>query len=155
MKYEVFSRREFWGRIQRISTSWNIKDFLGEISGDNFSKYLCRETLTFSGGDFWGQFQQIFMSWNIKHFLGKISGVEFSDYLCRGILGFLWGRVLGTIPANILCLGIWNMFWGNFLEVPLVFFLVLSVSVCRAAARKSFEVSKWSKKISMLLNKFK
>ena len=32
--------------------SWNVKDFLGEISGDNFSKYLCRVILSI----FWGKF---------------------------------------------------------------------------------------------------
>ena len=81
--------------------SWIIKVFLGEISGDNFWKHLCHETLRIFWGDFWGQFQQKFMSWNIKHFVGEISGDNFSKYLCREIFRIFWGRFLGTISANI------------------------------------------------------
>ena len=48
-----------WGRFHRIIMSGNVKYFLGEIPGDNFREYLCREIL--------------------KDFLGLIPGDNFLE----------------------------------------------------------------------------
>ena len=69
------------------------------------------------------------MSWNFKDVLGEILGDNLSQNFCRGISKQWWGYS-GDLSA-------------------------LNVSVCRAAARTLLEVSKSSKKLGMLLFKFK
>ena len=131
VKYKAFSGEIFGRQFQQISMSWNIKNYLGEISGDDFSKYFCCEILNI----FWGQFQQIFMSWNLKHYLGEIFGDDFSKCLCCEILsifgGDVWGQFqqifmswnlkhyLGEISGDdfskCLCREILSIFWGRLL----------------------------------------
>ena len=41
-----------WGRFHRIIMSWNVKYFLGDISGEHFRNYLCLGILSI----FWGWF---------------------------------------------------------------------------------------------------
>ena len=113
--------RIFQGRFLETISANNFvveyKDVLGEISENGFSEYLSREYL--------------------KNFLGEISRNSFSKYLCRGILRIFWGRFLGTFCHRIFAVEHLNNY-----GVPLAIISALNVSVCRAAARTLFGVSK-------------
>ena len=119
--------------------SWNFAHFLGETSGDNFSKDLSREIFSI----FWRTFLKNIMSWIIiEEFSGDISRVDFGEYLCRQIWRMFWGRFLAIFCHKILS---WNFktilgfLWWSFLHW-------MAMSVARQRAHY-FKFSDWAKSL--------